>query len=233
MLPQICICKYMTTSLDSLLIISPHRIPSTAVIIELLSETSSSICLFSTHVNSTSRITIDPSITSDLSDLSKLILRGQLACTLNMERCGVLVQLICVGRGCWVGSVPCSAIWSWEGVGAFYDIDFTSFWPSFVNDSPPCGPLLVSTADAGCRGATYGTAADWHVVQIQNVDSLYVSPAHTVRGARLTSAHSSLLDILTLSRPRPLAWTSELALIMTAPSTTLARPSLLATLSVT
>jgi hypothetical protein len=70
---------------NSLFIVSPHGIPPTTIVVEFLTETSNSISLVSAHVDSTTRISIDPSITSDLSYLSKLVLRCQLACSLNME----------------------------------------------------------------------------------------------------------------------------------------------------
>jgi len=164
---------------DSLLIISPHSIPSTSVVIELLSETSNTISLVSTKVNSTSRVPVDTSITSNLPNLSELILRCQLTCTFDMERCYVLIAATWVCCTDWVGSVPCVAIWCWESIGAFDDIDFTTFRPAVLNDSPPCGPLVVSFTFAG-SGRTYSTATDWHMVDIQNVYSLVISYCSSV-----------------------------------------------------
>jgi hypothetical protein len=159
---------------DLLLIISPHRIPSTTIVIELLSETSNTISLIPTKVNSTSRVPVDTSITSDLPNLTQLILRSQLTCSFDMERCYVLVAAAWVCCTDWVGSVPCVAIWGWEGIGAFDDIDFTTFRPAVLDYSPPCGPLFISCTLAA-SGRTHSTASDWHMVDIQNIYSLAIS----------------------------------------------------------
>jgi len=138
-------------AVDSLLIIPPHSIPPTTIVIELLSETSDTISLVSTKIDSASRVSVDTSITSDLSNLSELILRCQLTCSFDMKRCYVLIAATWVCCTDWVGSVPCVAIWGWEGIGAFDDIDFTTFGPAVLHYSPPCGPLIVSFTLAAFR----------------------------------------------------------------------------------
>ena len=176
MLPRTCLVSAIRPydAVDSLLIIPPHSIPSTPVVIEFLPETPNTISLVSTKVDSTSRVSVDTSITSDLSNLSELILRCQLTLSFDMERCYVLIAATWVCCTDWVGSVPCVAIWGWEGIGAFDDIDFTSLGPAVLHYSPPCGPLFISSTLAA-SGGTHSTAPDWHMVDIQNIYSLAIS----------------------------------------------------------
>lgn len=138
-------CTCTPHGLNSLLVIPPHGVPSTTIIVEFLTETSNAISRVPSHVDSTSGIPIDPSITSDLIKLSKLILRCQLTCTLNMERCDILIDVSSIGWGSGVGCIPCVTVWSWKGVCTFDDIDFTTFGPAVLDYSPPCGPLSVSS----------------------------------------------------------------------------------------
>ena len=73
-----------------------------------------------------------------------------MTCAFDMKRCYVLVG----AAFCWIdwaGSVPCIAIWGWEGIGALDDIDLTTFGPTTFYYSPPCGPLSISFALAVSR----------------------------------------------------------------------------------
>jgi hypothetical protein len=63
-----------------------------------------------------------------------------------MERCYVLVAAAWVCWIDWVGRVPRITIWRWEGIGAFNDIDLTTFGPAVLYNSPPSGPLSVSSS---------------------------------------------------------------------------------------